>query len=81
MKPSAAWLIEHAGFARGYGADVGSGRARLSSKHNLALTNRGEASTSDLLALARHVRDGVQQRFGVRLVNEPVLLGCDLDDD
>lgn len=81
VKTSAAWLIEHAGFARGYGADVGSGRARLSSKHTLALTNRGEASASDLLALARHVRDGVQQRFGIRLVNEPVLLGCDLDDD
>ena len=79
VKTSAAWLIEHAGFARGYGADVGTGRARLSSKHTLALTNRGAASTDDLLVLARHVRDGVQQRFGIRLVNEPVLLGCDLD--
>ena len=80
VKTSAAWLIEHAGFTRGYGADVGTGRARLSSKHTLALTNRGEAATADLLALARHVRDGVEQRFGVRLVNEPVLVGCDLDD-
>ena len=61
-------------------AEVGTGRARLSDKHTLALTNRGGASTEDLLVLARHVRDGVQQRFGVRLVNEPVLLGCDLDE-
>ena len=47
-------------------------------KHTLALTNRGDASTADLLALAREVRDGVEQRFGIRLVNEPVLVGCEL---
>ncbi|ANH37194.1 UDP-N-acetylenolpyruvoylglucosamine reductase [Nocardioides dokdonensis FR1436] len=80
VKTSAAWLIEHAGFTRGYGADIGTGRARLSTKHTLALTNRGGATTADLLALARHVRDGVERRFGVRLVNEPVLVGCDLED-
>ncbi|MDO5288001.1 MAG: UDP-N-acetylmuramate dehydrogenase [Actinomycetia bacterium] len=74
VKTSAAWLIQHAGFDRGYGA----GAARVSGKHTLALTNRGGATTADLLALAREVRDGVQARFGVRLAPEPVLVGCDL---
>lgn len=74
VKTSAAWLIEHAGFAKGHGSD----RAALSGKHTLALTNRGTATTADLLALAREVRDGVQARFGIRLVNEPVLVGCEL---
>ncbi|MBZ5740517.1 UDP-N-acetylmuramate dehydrogenase [Nocardioides mangrovi] len=74
VKTSAAWLIEHAGFARGHGTD----RAALSGKHTLALTNRGTATTADLLALAREVRDGVEARFGIRLVNEPVLVGCEL---
>ncbi len=50
----------------------------MSGKHTLALTNRGAASTADLLGLAREVRDGVEQAFGVRLVNEPVLVGCRL---
>jgi UDP-N-acetylmuramate dehydrogenase len=74
VKTSAAWLIEHAGFARGHG----SGRVALSSKHTLALTNRGEATTDELLALAREVRGGVEARFGIRLVNEPVQVGCEL---
>ncbi|GAA4122773.1 UDP-N-acetylmuramate dehydrogenase [Nocardioides fonticola] len=74
VKTSAAWLIEHAGFAKGHGA----GAARLSGKHTLALTNRGEATASDLLALAREVRDGVRERYGITLVNEPVLVGCAL---
>lgn len=74
VKTSAAWLIEHAGFGKGYGA----GPVSLSTKHTLALTNRGGASTTDLLALAREVRDGVEARFGIRLVNEPVLVGCEL---
>ncbi|MFL6135800.1 MAG: UDP-N-acetylmuramate dehydrogenase [Nocardioidaceae bacterium] len=73
-KTSAAWLIEHAGFTRGYGND----RAALSGKHTLALTNRGAASTDDLLALAAEVQQGVYERFGIWLVNEPVLVGCDL---
>ncbi|MCY7395056.1 MAG: UDP-N-acetylmuramate dehydrogenase [Nocardioides sp.] len=73
VKTSAAWLIEHAGFAKGYG-----GPAALSSKHPLALTNRGSATTGQLLALAREVRDGVEARFGIRLVNEPMLVGCEL---
>ncbi|CAN5476906.1 UDP-N-acetylmuramate dehydrogenase [soil metagenome] len=74
VKTSAAWLIDHAGFAKGHGA----GRARLSTKHPLALTNRGTATTDDLLSLAREVRDGVLAAYGVTLVNEPVLVGCEL---
>ncbi len=74
VKTSAAWLIEHAGFSRGHG----TGPAQVSTKHTLALTNRGAASTTDLLALAREVRDGVEAAFGIRLVNEPVLVGCEL---
>ena len=74
VKTSAAWLIEHAGFGKGYG----TGPATVSTKHTLALTNRGGASTDDLLALAREVRAGVEAAFGVVLVNEPVLVGCEL---
>ncbi|CAN5706742.1 UDP-N-acetylmuramate dehydrogenase [soil metagenome] len=74
VKTSAAWLIDHAGCAKGYG----TGPARLSTKHPLALTNRCAATTYDLLALAREVRDGVAAAYGVVLVNEPVLVGCEL---
>ncbi|WP_269853756.1 UDP-N-acetylmuramate dehydrogenase [Streptomyces sp. RPT161] len=73
-KTSAAWLIDKAGFTKGYG----TGPARISSKHTLALTNRGAATTEDLLALAREVRDGVRDTFGVTLVNEPVMVGVRL---
>jgi UDP-N-acetylmuramate dehydrogenase len=76
VKTSAAWLIDHAGFGKGH---PGPGaRVALSGKHPLALTNRGGATTADLLALAREVRDGVRARFGVELVNEPTLVGCSL---
>jgi UDP-N-acetylmuramate dehydrogenase len=74
VKTSAAWLIERAGFGKGYGG----GAAGLSTKHTLALTNRGGATTAELLALAREIRDGVEHRFGIRLVNEPVLVGVEL---
>ncbi len=74
VKTSAAWLIERAGFGKGYG----EGRARLSTKHTLALTNRGDATTAELLGLAREIRDGVEAAYGIRLVNEPVLVGCEL---
>jgi UDP-N-acetylmuramate dehydrogenase len=74
IKTSAAWLIEQAGFHKGYGA----GPVGLSTKHTLALTNRGGATTEQLLALAREVRDGVEKMHGIRLVNEPVLVGCEL---
>ncbi len=78
VKTSAAWLIEHAGFGKGYGLDRGAGRVALSTKHTLALTNRGGASTAALPALAGEVLDGVRERYGVTLVNEPVLVGCSL---
>ncbi|MDO7868660.1 UDP-N-acetylmuramate dehydrogenase [Nocardioides jiangxiensis] len=78
VKSSAAWLIDHAGFGKGYGADQRGGRVSLSTKHTLALTNRGGATTADLLDLAREVQAGVEARFGVRLVNEPVCVGCAL---
>ena len=74
VKTSAAWLIEQAGFGKGYGR----GAARLSAKHTLALTNRGSASAAELLSLAREIRAGVQAKFGIELVPEPVLVGCEL---
>ncbi len=74
VKTSAAWLIDHAGYAKGYGTD----RVSLSTKHTLALTNRGGATTADLLALAQELRAGVQDRFGITLQPEPVLVGCSL---
>ncbi len=75
VKTSAAWLIERAGFGKGYGAP---GQATLSTKHTLAVTNRGGATAADVLALAREVRDGVREAFGVTLVNEPVVVGDEL---
>lgn len=78
VKSSAAWLIEQAGFGKGYASPAAGERVRLSSKHTLALTNRGGATTEELLTLAREVRDGVHARFGVTLVNEPVTVGCSL---
>ncbi|MBA2555316.1 MAG: UDP-N-acetylmuramate dehydrogenase [Geodermatophilaceae bacterium] len=73
-KLSAAWLIERSGFGRGYG----DGPVRLSTKHTLALTNRGTARTSDLLTLARTVRDSTRTRFGVELSPEPKFVNCTL---
>ncbi len=73
IKTSAAWLIERAGFTKGYG----DGRAGISSKHTLALVNRGEATTEELLALAHEIAEGVRASFGVVLVPEPVLVGVD----
>lgn len=77
VKTSAAWLISNAGFGRGFKLGPGA-RAALSGKHSLAVTNRGGASAEDLLELARVVRAGVADRFGVVLENEPVLVGCTL---
>ncbi len=74
VKTSAAWLIEQAGFSKGYG----HGSARISGKHTLAVTNRGGAAAADLLSLAREIRAGVRTRFGIELVPEPVLVGCEL---
>lgn len=78
VKSSAAWLIEHAGFARGHVSAAAGERVSLSTKHTLALTNRGGATTTELLTLAREVRDGVETAFGVRLVSEPVTVGCSI---
>jgi UDP-N-acetylmuramate dehydrogenase len=96
VKVPAAWLIEHAGFPKGYRR----GPARISTKHTLALTNPGglgvtgfpadpegpapsgssglAATAADLLALAREVMEGVEAKFGVTLVNEPVMVGLRL---
>ncbi len=74
VKTSAAWLIERAGFPKGYAR----GPVAISAKHTLALTNRGGGSTGQLLELAREIRDGVSQRFGVLLHPEPVLVNCSL---
>jgi UDP-N-acetylmuramate dehydrogenase len=71
VKTSAAWLIQQAGFAKGYGNPEG---IAISSKHVLALTNRGAGTTRELLALAGEIQDRVQERFGVRLVPEPVFV-------
>lgn len=76
VKTSAAWLIEHAGFEKGYG----NARVSLSTKHTLALTNRGGARTSDLISLADEVRNGVRDKCGVVLANEPILIGARLED-
>lgn len=74
VKSSAAWLIDHAGFHKGFG----DGPARLSTKHTLALTNRGGATAADVVALARTIRDGVRAAYGVSLVPEPNLVGVRL---
>lgn len=77
VKTSAAWLIDHAGFHKGFRIDPES-KVGLSSLHTLALTNRGGAAAADVAALAKAVQDGVEARFGVRLVPEPVVVGLDL---
>jgi UDP-N-acetylmuramate dehydrogenase len=73
-KVSAAWLIERAGFAKG----AFDGPVGISSKHTLALVNRGGATTADLRAVAQAVRNGVREAFGVELVPEPVFVGAPL---
>lgn len=74
VKASAAWLINHSGFDKGWSVAPGA-PASLSTKHVLALTNRGDARASDIVELARAVHDGVLDRFGIELVPEPVLVG------
>src|SRR5262249_10769555 len=69
-KLSAAWLIEHAGFAKGYTV----GNVGISRKHALALVNRGGASTAELIALAREIQDGVREGIGVALAVEPIIV-------
>jgi UDP-N-acetylmuramate dehydrogenase len=74
VKTSAAWLIEHAGFGRGYGDPA---TIAISDKHTLALTNRGAGTTAQLVALASEIADGVRDRFGVELAPEPVFAGLE----
>jgi UDP-N-acetylmuramate dehydrogenase len=76
VKLAAGWLVEQAGFYKGYPAD--DAPVRLSTKHALALTNRGNATASDVIALARRVRDGVKADFGIELTPEPILVGGSL---
>lgn len=76
VKLAAGWLVERAGFGKGYPGEGAS--ARLSTRHALAVTNRGSATTAELLALARAVRDGVERAFGIALEPEPILVGCKL---
>ncbi|EMY33662.1 UDP-N-acetylenolpyruvoylglucosamine reductase MurB [Arthrobacter crystallopoietes BAB-32] len=89
VKLSAAWLIDRTGFSKGFGLEgtgngtidgfsVAGGRASLSTKHTLAITNRGDAAAADILAIGRTVRDGVEHAFGIRLHPEPLLIGCAL---
>ena len=81
VKLSAAWLIDQSGFGKGFGLEpdgVAGGRASLSTKHTLAITNRGSASAADMVAVAREVRAGVERRFGIQLHPEPLLIGLEL---
>ncbi|WP_232534379.1 UDP-N-acetylmuramate dehydrogenase [Plantactinospora sp. KBS50] len=75
VKVSAAWLIERAGFGKGH---PGPGGVAISSKHTLALTNPTGTSTEALLGLAREIRAGVRDRFGVTLHPEPIMINCAL---
>jgi UDP-N-acetylmuramate dehydrogenase len=78
VKLSAAWLIEHAGFSKGFRLPDDPGGARISTKHALALTNPGDGSSASLVRLAREIKAGVLAAFGVELANEPVLVGVTL---
>lgn len=75
-KLSSAWLIHNAGFPPGYGLDWGNGTVALSSRHSLAITNRGGATTADVMKFAAHIRDGVEARFGILLNPECDLVNC-----
>ena len=70
-KVSAAWLVEHSGFSKGYNA----GRAGISRKHTLAIVNRGEATASDILGLKDHIQQRVEELWGIHLEPEPVFVG------
>jgi len=76
VKLAAGWLVEHAGFGKGYPGNEAP--ARLSTKHALAITNRGTATAADVIALARRVRDGVRTAFGIDLTPEPCLVFASL---
>jgi UDP-N-acetylmuramate dehydrogenase len=75
-KLSAGWLIHKAGFPPGYGREWGNGTVALSSRHALAVTNRGGATTTDIMNFAAHIRDGVEECFDIRLGPECDLVNC-----
>ena len=70
-KVSAAWLVEHSGFAK----DIGFARVGISSKHALAIVNRGGATAADVVALKDQIQHRVEEIWGVRLEPEPVIVG------
>jgi UDP-N-acetylmuramate dehydrogenase len=72
VKVSAAWLIEQAGFNKGFTLN---GRAALSSKHTLAITNRGNATSADISELADHIVQGVKAKFDIELKPEATFIG------
>ena len=76
VKLSAAWLIEHAGIRKGY--SIPGSQAAVSSKHTLAITNRGKATAEEIAQLARFIQSRVQSEFGIWLEPEPVRFGVDL---
>lgn len=73
-KLPAAWLVEHAGFAKGYS----KGTAGISHKHALAIVNRGGATAAEIVALKNEIQERVAHEFGISLVPEPVFVGCEL---
>ncbi|MCF6386404.1 UDP-N-acetylmuramate dehydrogenase [Mycobacterium sp. MBM] len=79
-KLPAGWLIDHAGFPPGYGKDWGRGNVRLSTRHALAVTNWGGATTLEVMRFAAHIRDGVEHAFDIRLGPECDLVNCSFDD-
>ncbi len=70
-KVSAAWLVEHSGFSKGYDG----GRVGISRKHALAIVNRGEATAADIVALKEHIQQRVEEIWEIRLEPEPVFVG------
>ena len=70
-KVSAAWLVEHSGFSKGYNG----GRAGISRKHALAIVNRGDATAADILALKDHIQQRVEELWDIHLEPEPVFVG------
>ena len=81
VKLPAGWLIHHSGFQPGYGSEWGRGSVTLSSKHALAVSNHtGDATTAEVMAFAAHIRDGVEQKYGIRLGPECDLVNCSFDD-
>ena len=75
VKLSAAWLIENSGIPKGFG--LANSKAALSTKHTLAITNRGGATAGEILELARYISIRVHDTFGVMLEPEPTMIGFD----